>query len=278
MTVLPPGFGDPTQSAGGVAPDSGLIQQLMAQPFVGYDLGQLLAQQGFTNQEAQQQFGLTNQQLGVESGGVNRQLAALPKEQALANQLLGLQGQQLGISREQLGLQGKSLDITQQQEQQAADVARRSAWSGATARGATNTSGFRQGLGDISNQLADQLAQLGLSRQGLGLQGQGLDIQGQRLGVEQQQSDINYGLQFGSLQDQLAQLGISGEAAQIALQNAQQGAGINAVTGGINVLQNAAANNISGAVAVPGQVAGAPAPPQNTSPQQGSFKVPNFTF
>ncbi len=266
MTYLPPGFGDPSQNAGiGVTP--GLVNQLQQQPFVGWDLGTLLQQQQFTDQQAQQAFGNAEGRLGIQRGALGREETALPQEHNLANQLLGLQGQDLGIQRQQLGIQGQSLDLTQKGEEQAADVARRGAWSSATARGATNTSGFSQGLGDINTNLQQQLAQLGLSRQGLGLQGQGLDIQGQRLGVEQQQSDINYGLQQGSLADQLAGLNISGTEIGQQLANAQQGAGINALTGGVNVLQGAYANSAAGAAAVPGQIGAAPPPaPANQSP------------
>ncbi len=278
MTYLPPGFGDPTQNAGiGVTP--GLVNQLQQQPFVGWDLGVLQQQMGFTDQQAQQAFGNAEGRLGIQRGALGREEAALPQEHSLANQLLGLQGQDLGIQRQQLGIQGKSLDITQQQEEQQAQQATRGAWSGATARGATNTSGFKQGLGDINTNLANQMAQLGLSRQGLGLQGQGLDIQGQRLGVEQQQSDINYGLQQGGLNDQLAGLGISGTEIAQQLANAQQGAGINALTGGVNVLQGAFANSAAGAAAVPGQIGAAPPPAPTTplvtpnqAPQLGGFK------
>ncbi len=268
MTFLPPGFGDPGQNAGvGVTP--GLVNQLQQQPFVNWDLGILQQQQGQTDTMAQQAFANNQGRLGIERGAVGREQAALPQEQGLANQLIGLSGQDLGIQRQQLGIQGQSLDITQTQEQQQADIARRGAWSSGAARGATNTSGFRQGLGDISNNLANQMAQLGLSRQGLGLQGQGLDIQGQRLGIEQKQSDINYGLQSGSLADQVAQLGIQGTENQQQLQNSLAGAGINALTGGVNVLQGAYGNSAAGAAAVPGQIGAAP-PPAPTQPPPNS--------
>ncbi len=193
---------------------------------------------------------------------------------------MGLQGQDLGIERQRLGLQGQGLDITPQQEQQQADIARRGAWSGATARGATNTSGFRQGLGDISQNLQNQLAQLSLGRQGLGLSGQGLDIQGQRLGIEGQQQDISNRLSEGGLADQMAQLGLSGQQAQNTLQNELGQAGINQATGDVNSLFGQLAGLTGAAAGAPGfagqafgiggQVTPTPAPvgapPPNQSP------------
>ncbi len=245
------------------------MNQLEQQPFVGWDLGLLQQQQGFTDTQAQQAFANAQGRLGIQRGALGREATALPQEHNLANQLLGLSGQDLGLQRQQLGIRGQSLDITQQGEQQAADVAKRGAWSSGTARGATNTQGFRQGLGDINTNLQNQLAQLGLSRQGLGLQGQGLDIQGQRLGIEQQQSNLNYGLQQGSLADQLAGLNISGTEIGQQLANSQQGSAINALTGGANVLQGAYGNSAAGAAAVPGQIGSAPPAPPNSSPLTG---------
>ncbi len=221
--ALPPGVTDLGTALG--AP--GLINSYLGNAQTGFGFGQAQAADDLATQLANQQFGITNQQLGIEQGGLNRQQQYLPQSEGLQKQLLGLQGQELGISRQQLGLQGQGLDITQRQEQGQADIATRGQWSSGAARGATNTSGFRQGLGDIQSNLGNQLAQLGLSRQGLGLQGQGLDIQGQRLGIEGQQQDISNRLQEGGLADQLAQLGVGREQAGLSQQNAIQAAGVN---------------------------------------------------
>ncbi len=267
---LPPGFGDPNQwtdpSGAGVIPQ--LLALAQSQPFVGADFNTLAGQESFTDTQAQQAFQNAQGRLGIQRGALGRESAALPQEHSLANQLLGLSGQDLGIQRQQLGIQGKSLDITQQQEQQQADIANRGQWSSGTARGATNTSGFRSGLGDISNNLANQMAQLGLSRQGLGLQGQGLDIQGQRLGIEQQQSDLNYGLQQGSLADQLAGLNISGTEIGQQLQNSIGGAAVNRLTGALNVGQGAISNAATGMGGVGPGIGATPlsGPPPNSSP------------
>ncbi len=262
---------DPTGAltAAGVAP--GLIQQVMSQPFVGFDLGLLQQQNQQSLLQAQQGFGNTEAQLGVERGALQREEKYLPEQQALQSALLGLSGQDLGLQRQQLGLRGQSLDITQQQEQQAADQALQGAQSSATARGAINTQGYGQQRGYINQNLQNQLAQLGLSRQGLGLQGQGLDIQGQRLGVEGQQQQIGDILQTGSLADQMAQLNIQNTIAGQSLQNNIFGAGQTALSGGANILSGAANNTIAGAQGVPttvgqsGAVAGIN-PPQNHYP------------
>lgn len=232
VSNLPPGITDIATSLGTPA----LINAFLNQAQSGFGYGENQAQFDLASQLANQQLGITNEQLGIERGGINRQEQYLPQSEALQKQLLGLSGDELGIQRQQLGLQGKGLDITQAQEQAQADIAKRGAWSGATARGATNTSGFKQGLGDINTNLQNQLAQLALSRQGLGLQGQGLDISGKRLGIEGQQQDISYALQQGSLADQLAQLGVQGRQASLAQQGAIGQAGINQANSDIGLL------------------------------------------
>lgn len=291
MTNLPPGLSDPLSGIlGGLAGQSQL-GTVMSQLYP-FQLAEPMAQYGLDQTLANQNYGNTMAGLGIQQGGVQRQVGALPKEQGLANQLLGLSGQELGISRgqlglqrERLGLQGQSLDITEQSERQAAERATRGSWSSAAARGATNTSGFRQGLGDINQSLAQQLAQLGLSRQGQGissrgldLQGQGLDISGQRLGINQQQSDLSFGLRSGSLSDQLAMIGLNQGQAGQGLTNALNQAALNAQSGVVNTGIGQVNSLIQGAQGIPGYAgqagALAPAPqsaaPPNVAPQQGS--------
>lgn len=267
MSYLPPGMDQSGLTAIASAlgtPDA--ISAYLLQSQFPFQMGIQQAQADTATNIANQQFGFGQQGRGIQQGALNREQQYLPQQQGLANQLIGLQGQDLGIqrqrlglSREQLGLQGQGLDITERGERQQADIANRGAWSSGTARGATNTSGFRSGLGDIQNNLANQLQQLGLSRQGLGIQGRGLDLSGQgldisqqRIGIGQQQSDIGYALRQGGLSDQQAQLGLAGQEAQAGLTNQLGQIGVDQLMGQQGVYGNISNQLIGAAQRAPG--------------------------
>lgn len=234
----------------------------LAQPMAQYGLDQTLANQGYSNTVAG---------LDISRGAVNREQGYLPQEQGIANQLLGLSGQDLGIARQRLGLQGQSLDLTEKSEKEAAQQAWQGQLSSATARGAMNTSGNRQSLQNIQTGLGNQLAQLGLQRQGNTLSGQGLDISGQRLGLNQQQSDIGFALRQGGLNDQLARIGLGQSQAGQSLQNNLQQAGLTAQSGVTNIGLGQINSLIAGAQGIPGMAGqvGALAPPPNVAPRVG---------
>ncbi len=294
MSYLPPGLDQ--SGLTGIAsalgtPDA--ISSYLLQSQFPFQMGIQQAQADTASQIANQQFGFGQQGRAIQAGGIARQQGYLPQEQGIANQLIGLQGQDLGIqrqrlglSREQLGLQGQGLDITERGERQQADITNRGAWSSAAARGATNTSGFRSGLGDIQNTLANQLAQLGLSRQGLGIQGRGLDLSGQgldisqqRLGLGQQQSDISYALRAGGLNDQMAGLGLSGQEAQAGLTNQLGQINVNQLMGQQGVYGNIANQLIGASQRAPGfagQGGAVSGVQPNSSPNLPSLKLNPF--
>lgn len=288
----------------------GMIQQQL-QPLLNAQLGQPMAQLSLDQQLANQGYGNTMAGLGIRQGGLNRELGFFPQQQGIANQLINLSRSDLdselkrldlskanlGLNRERLGLQGQGLDISQRIAQQQAEQARRGAWSSATARGATVGEGFRQGLGDISSNLANQLQQLGLSRQNLGISGRELDLgsrgidlnwmgllnQSQRLGLGQQQSDIGFALRGGNLQDQLAMLGLAQTQAGQGLNQSLQQAGLNAATGTTNIGMSQLSGALQGAMQVPGQAGQVGALGQGVAPRPvGQLPTKagglNFTF
>ncbi len=134
-------------------------------------LGSQQAQQSFQNQLAQ--LLLRQQGFGIDQAALLRQFnpqtqgGLIPQEQNLANQNIAQALAQAQFSA---------------QEQD------RSAYSSATARGATNTQGFSQNLSDIQKQL-------GFTEAGIGRQ--------------QQQSDLQFGEQRSALTDALSRLNLS---------------------------------------------------------------------
>ena len=222
----------------GMAPQ--MIQQLMSSGLFGTQVGFGQGQMDLANRMAQQGFGNTMAALGISEGALGRQQGALPQMQGLERQLLGL-------SQQRLGLQGQGLSLAQQMAQRGNVRQLGGEESSATARGAINTQGHRQQVGDINQSLADQMAQLALSRQGLDLSRQGLGIQGQQLNIGQ-------GLQSSNLADQLARLNLQKTQAGQGLENALQG---NALGFGQNILnqfQNVFGAGVSGALGTPGKV------------------------
>jgi hypothetical protein len=153
--------------------------------------GQLLQQQ---NQFSLQNLGLDTQSLGIQQGALGRQQALLPQQYALQTQ---------------------GFDLSQQGIQNSAAQQTRGLNSSQTARGAYTSIGANQGRQDIQTQLQQNLANLGLQRQGAALNFQEqqaqnadsekqLDIQSKRLGISKDELSAR-------LNNALAQLGISGQ-------------------------------------------------------------------
>jgi hypothetical protein len=168
------------------------LQDQLNQLWAGNSLqGQQLQQQ---NQFSLQNLGLDQSQLGIQQGALGRQNALLPQQYALQTQ---------------------GFDLSQQGIQNSAAQQTRGLNSAQTARGAYTSIGANQGRQDIQTQLQQNLANLGLQRQGAALnykeqQAQNadsqkqLDIQSKRLGISK--DELN-----SRLQNALQQLGISGQ-------------------------------------------------------------------
>lgn len=141
-----------------------------------------------------QGLGLDTQGLGIQQGALQRQMQLLPQ---------------------QYGLQTQGFDLSQQAAQYGAMAGMRDLNSAQTARGAFTSAGANAHRGDINQQLQQQLANLGLQRQGAALTykeqqaqqqdaAKQLDLQSQRLGLSKE--EINTRL-TNALQD----LGIAGQ-------------------------------------------------------------------
>ncbi len=146
------------------------------------------------------QSGLIGANYGVQSGALSQQLSSGMANLGLDQNALGIQQGQLarqmgsnGLSQQnealtqrQFGLSDQDLAAQREQANYGAGMQTRGAWSNNTARGSTNTSGFRQQLGDISQQLQFQLAGIGRNEQQLGI---GKEREKLRFGEEQKNLD-----------------------------------------------------------------------------------------
>jgi hypothetical protein len=162
-------------------------------------LQQMQAQ--YSGQQQQQQAGFSLANLGLDKNALGIQQGALAR--------------QMGLLPQQYGLQTQGFDLQQQQANYNAMTGMRDLNSAATARGAFTAGGTQAARGDINESLQNQLANLGLQRQGAALNYQEqtaeqqdskkqLDIQSQRLGISGDEIKSR-------LDNALAQLGIGSQ-------------------------------------------------------------------
>lgn len=155
-------------------------------------------QAGIDFSSNQQQNALQQLLLGSQRGGLMRQPGLIKGQEALAEQLLGLSGQELKQQKgAALRSAGEARDQLSGQE---------------AASGAIGTKGYRTGLSDIQFNLKDQLATIARDQEKLGIekkQGQmseqealasnndalaQIDIHSKMLGVDKQTYEKNFNL------------------------------------------------------------------------------------
>jgi hypothetical protein len=178
-------------------------------------------------------------QIGYLNANNNLDQSALQNDTAYQLSKLGLQGEGLDLQRANLGIDqganarqgpladllhaisGGRFDLSRTGAWQQADVANRQLTSQDIARGSITSIGHNQGLGDISNQLANQLKGIDYSqlqegaqygeqkagiednRQRLENQGKQLDLAGKNLGLDRQHlnDQLTLGLQRMGIQN-----------------------------------------------------------------------------
>lgn len=221
-------------------------------------------QQILADQLARQQS-----QLGLIGVNADYQTNALNRDNALAQQLLGLDKQGLGIDKGLTNTQLKNLnklrgilgqqrllagDVRDVNTAEAHDTAGRKTFdlrSALTSRGAFNTVANERGTGRINRDLIYQLAGINQQYRGASL---GLDEKG--IGYDNQEASLNARLANIGLDYQ--RLGITGQQLSNALQDGLQQIGLNSQTsinqlldamGGTNMQQAQLAATILGEVA-----------------------------
>lgn len=209
----------------------GLVNQ--QDPSAQLQISNLLNQQGIQGMSTQLQstdlaqqlqnslagFGLQQQGLGVQQGALAREQSFLPQLESLSGQQFGLQGQSLS---DQLA----ALQRYYPQQVQAFQGSQ-------AAKGATNTQGTSQGLGNMAFDYQQQLAANTRGKQGLSIQ--------------QKQADIGFQEQAGSLSDRSKNLGIA--AKQLGLSETQAKQSIDNALQQLGLSSKLSSDDITNAIA-----------------------------
>lgn len=178
-------------------------------------VGQLAAygdmQSGLINQQLQTQLsrlGIQQQGQGLDQDILNRQLGLLPKQDALQQQLYGMNNQAINenISNTKATHGLNLADIVAQRNDlfRSYENTKQNLTGQAAAQGAINTSGYNRQQGDLATQLQNSLEGLARSGQREDI-GYNSDINSLNRSLQQQ--DINkqqYGLNYAEQQAQLA--------------------------------------------------------------------------